>query len=178
MLHDKVTLIFQQCGVEIVVVDEIQHLTTQKMRRHLLEISNENRGIPFICALCNPTEFIQGDEEIAGRWNDYFPLKPYKGKGLERILSVIELLLPFTKNSHLGVRHHKDGTDGPAKFIEDVTGGILRDMMILIADASMIAIDRGAPALSRELLEESWNNIQETPIGEDPDFLRSIKLNA
>lgn len=175
MLHDKVVLIFQQCGVEVVIVDEIQHLITHRMRRHLLEISNENRGIPFICASCNPTEFIQGDSEIAGRWNDYFPLNPYKGKDLEKMLSFVELLLPFTQHSHLGFRRYKDGGDGPAKFIEDRTGGILRDIMILITDATMLAIDRGEPHLTTEILAASWQNIQENAIN---DFLKVIQLTS
>ncbi len=176
VLHDKVVLFFQQCRVEVVVVDEIQHLTTKKMRRHLLEISNENRGIPFICASCNPLEFIQGDPEIAGRWNDYFPLEPYKGTDLAKFLTFIELLLSFTTSSYLGVHKFEDNSNSLVQFIEDSTKGVLRDIMILIADASMLAIDRGdEPCLSYTTLQDSWRNIQQNATD---DFLTVIGLQS
>lgn len=172
ILHDKVALVFQQCHVEVVIVDEIQHLKTHKMRRHLLEISNQNRGIPFVCASCNPTEFTYGDQELEGRWNDYFPLAPYQGKDLDRLLGFIELILPFTASSALGVRRFKDGREGPAEIIAKRTNGILRDIMILIADASVLAIERGESYLSTDVLQVSWQNIQENSI---TDVISTIK---
>jgi hypothetical protein len=174
-LLDKVILYFQKCAVEVLIVDEIQHLRTHGMRRRLLEISNENQGIPIICASCNPIEFVRGDLEIAGRWNDHFELKPYIGKRLEELLAFIELLLPFTLPSHLAIRHWKQDkadSEGPAAFIERCTGGILRDVMILITDASLQAIERDEPMLTVSRLRESWANIQENGV---EDFLQLMQ---
>jgi hypothetical protein len=39
--------------------------------------------------------------------------------------------------------------------------GILRDIMILIRDASQQAIENDLPCLSPKLLEETWKGIQE-----------------
>lgn len=54
--------------------------------------------------------------------------------------------------------------DGPAKLIQEWTGGILRDIMILIRDASQQAIENDLPCLSPKLLEEAWKGIQEARV--------------
>lgn len=174
-LLNKIILYFQKCAVEVLIVDEIQHLRTHGMKRRLLEISNEVRGIPIICASCHPTEFVQGDPEIAGRWNDYFELKPYTGKRLEELLAFVELLLPFTQPSFLAVRQLAQGhntVEGPAAVIERCTGGILRDIMLLVTEASIQAIDRGDASLSIAQLRSAWANIQENRVD---DFLQLVR---
>jgi hypothetical protein len=174
-LLDKIVLYFQKCAVEVLIIDEIQHLRTHGMRRRLLEISNETRGIPIICASCHPTEFVHGDPEIAGRWNDYFELKPYTGQRLEELLAFIELLLPFTQPSYLAFRRLEQGKmtlEGPAVFIERCTAGILRDIMLLITEASLLALDQGVPALSLDILQQAWSSIQENRV---EDFLQLLQ---
>lgn len=119
-------------------------------------------------------KWVEGDVEIAGRWNDYFELRPYTGQRLNQLLAFIELLLPFSQDSALASREIQLGstpherTDGPAQLIERWTGGILRDVMILILDASRRAIEQNRPNLSLELLATSWRNIQTRPL---TDFL-------
>lgn len=51
--------------------------------------------------------------------------------------------------------------DGPATLIQQWTGGILRDIMILIRDASRQAIEDDLPCLSPQLLKQAWKGIQE-----------------
>lgn len=170
-LLDKVIVYFQKCSVELLIIDEIQHLRTDGMKRRLLEISNENKGIPIICASCHPTEFVRGDPEIAGRWNDYFELQPYTGQRLEELLAFVELILPFTQPSYLAFRHvtHEGASmEGPATLIERCTDGILRDIMLLITDASLKAIETGQPALTSDLLLHAWTEVQEARV---EDFL-------
>ena len=58
--------------------------------------------------------------------------------------------------------------DGPARFIELATGGILRDIMILIRDASRRAIERDLPCLTPDLLENTWRDVQRKRV---TDFL-------
>jgi len=160
----KLDLYLQQCDVELIIVDEIEHISRPDMRRRLLDISNMTQGIPIICASCNPTMWVVGDVEVAGRWNDYFELPQYVGGRLSDLLVFIETLLPFSKQSHLARQKVGVGAgaiQGPAKLIQQWTGGILRDIMILIRDASRQAIERNLPCLSPELLEETWNGIQE-----------------
>jgi hypothetical protein len=132
-------------------------------RRRVLDLSNRLK-VPIICASCNPTTWVMGDEEVAGRWNDYFELHQYTEVRLSGLLASIELLLPFTRPSHLALRTLKEKksqeVDGPARFIELTTGGILRDIMILIRDASRRAIELELPCLTPDLLEKTWKNVQ------------------
>jgi AAA domain len=160
----KLDLYLQLCDVELIIVDEIEHISRPEMRRRLLDISNMTQGIPIICASCNPTNWTIGDVEVAGRWNDYYELPQYLGERLSDLLVFVETLLPFSEESYLALRDVRAGTrtiDGPAKLIQQWTGGILRDIMILIRDASQRAIEQDLPCLSPKLLEETWKGIQE-----------------
>ncbi len=162
-LLNLLRLLFQQCGVELVIVDEVEHLVKHEFRRRLLEVSNLTRHIPMICASCHPTKFLEGDAEIAGRWNDQVTLEPLRRDRLDGLLTFLELLLPFSQSSALAMRTITvDGEtkEGPAALIERLTGGILRDIMILLADASGRAIRQEEPALSVKLLAETWASIQ------------------
>ena len=169
-------LFLQRCSTELIIIDEVEHISRPEMRRRLLDISNMTQGIPFICASCNPTEWMIGDIEVAGRWNDYFELPQYLGERLSDLLVFIETLLPFTQTSNLALPQVKSGAnmiDGPAKLIQEWTGGILRDIMILIRDASRQAIENDLPCLSPKLLEETWKGIQEkrvTDFSKEADY--------
>lgn len=174
----KIALYFQQCHVELLIVDEVEQLRQPSIRRRLLEVSNLSTGVPIICAACSPQHFTHGDREIAGRWNDYFHLPQYTGDALRQLLAFINLLLPFPKSSHLDVYQLPDRTgntspvDGPAKLIESYTGGILRDIMILITDASQRAIQVGASHLTPQQLETSWKALQTEQVTDVLGLLR------
>jgi len=160
----KLALYFQKCGTEMLIVDEVEHIVRPEIRRRLLEISNMTRGIAVVCASCNPHNLVEGDVEFAGRWNDYFELQPYTGQRLSELLVFIELLLPFTMPSSLAVREIRANNnakmDGLAKLIEERTGGILRDIMILIREASARAVENDLSCLSPSLLDKTWREIQ------------------
>lgn len=165
----KMTLYFHTCGTELLIVDEVEHIQHPQIRRRLLEISNLTTCLPMICASCHPTHWVQGDSEVAGRWNDYFELRPYKGERLRQLLAFLELLLPFPESSSLAVYNIPTGkrevaVDGPARLIEIWTEGVLRDIMILIHDASQRAIQQGLSHLSPTLLETVWRDIQTRPV--------------
>jgi energy-coupling factor transporter ATP-binding protein EcfA2 len=171
-LLEKVLISLQQCHTELLVVDEIQHITTHHLRRRLLEVSNLINGpLPIICASCNPLVWIQGDDEVHGRWNDYEELTPYEGIELRRLLAYIELILPFSQDSHLAVetivtkeaKRQPTESPGPAVLIQTLTKGILRDVMVLILDASRRAIRDELPCITPRLLEQTWKEIQTKP---------------
>jgi hypothetical protein len=174
----KLVLYFQRCGVEMLIVDEVEHILRPEIRRRLLEVSNLTRGVPMVCASCHPLRWTEGDAEVQGRWNDYFELQQYTGQRLSQLLAFLELLLPFPADSGLAdnrLRTHSkqnESVDGCARLIEHWTGGILRDIMILILDASARAIQQGLPALSPRLLEETWRRIQTHQV---TDFLAILQ---
>lgn len=172
----KLVLYFQKCQVELLMVDEVEHISRDEMRRRLLEVSNLTPGVPIICASCHPLRWVEGDLEIAGRWNDYFELKQYTGDRLSQLLAFVELLLPFPQPSSLALFEIKadqgQSVAGPAQLIEKWTGGILRDIMLLVLDASQQAIKRGLPNLSIELLAATWSDIQARQV---TDFLQVLQ---
>lgn len=172
----KLSLYFRKCRVELLIVDEVEHIQHPELRRRLLEVSNLTQGMPIICASCQPLHWISGDAEIAGRWNDYFELLPYTGERLQQLLSFIEIFLPFSMPSHLSqfamTTEAGNMIEGSAHWIEQWTGGVLRDVMMLVVDASTRAIERGEGSVSLEILKTAWQEIQTQPT---VDFLDVLK---
>ena len=176
-LNEKLGLYCQQCGIELIIIDEVEHISHPEMRRRVLDLSNR-LGVPIICASCNPTTWVMGDEEVAGRWNDFFELPQYTGERLSRLLASIELLLPFTQPSYIALHVLEECSgvvDGPAKFIEIATAGIVRDIMILIRDASRRAIEQNIPCLTPELLEKTWKDVQRKRVTDFLDLPQKMK---
>lgn len=153
----------QQSNVRLIIVDDVEHIPYSKMRNYLLHISSVVHSIPIICASTNPAAWAGGYKEIVGSWTDSVTLPTYTGERLRDLLVFIETLLPFTKESGLFLAEANVGTgviDGPAKLIEKWTGGILRDVVMLLMHASQHAIEDDLPCLSPQLLEEAWKEIQ------------------
>lgn len=167
----KLVLYFQQCSVELIVIDEVQHITRPELKRRVLEVSNMTRGIPMICAATHPITWTEGDPEIKGRWNDVFQLTQYTGERLDGLLATLELFLPFSQASFLSSREI-EGSPGPALLIEQWTGGILRDIMILIRDACRRALEQSRPYLEQSMLEAAWKDIQTKQVTDFLDLIR------
>ncbi len=171
MLLMKLVLYVQKCGVELIVIDEVQHIQRPELKRRVLEVSTMARGIPMVCAATHPIAWTEGDAEVKGRWNDVFQLKQYTGARLDDLLATMELFLPFSQDSHLRARTI-EGSPGMADLIEQWTGGILRDIMILIRDACRRAIEESRPALEPQILQAAWKDIQTKQV---TDFLESVR---
>jgi hypothetical protein len=170
-------LYFQQCGVELLIVDEVEHITQPGLRRRLLELSNLT-GVPIVCASCNPIAWTAGDAEVQGRWNDYFELTQFTGPRLDAFLTMLDLLLPFEQDGHLGLREIPDEADrktvdGPAHYIEQWTDGILREVMVLLMDACFKAITTGQPRLTLDILNQAWRDIKRAKVVNFLDVLRA-----
>lgn len=170
-------LYFQQCGVELLIVDEVEHITQPGLRRRFLELSNLT-GVPIVCASCNPIAWAAGDAEVQGRWNDYFELTQFTGPRLDAFLTMLDLLLPFEQDGHLGLREITDESsrktmDGPAHYIEQWTDGILREVMVLLMDACFKAITTRQPRLTLDILNQAWRDIKRAKVVNFLDILRA-----
>jgi hypothetical protein len=128
-------------------------------------------GIPIMCVSCHPIEWTEGDAEVKGRWNDVFQLRQYTGTRLNDLLATLELFLPFSQDSHLTARTI-EGSPGPAALIEQWTGGILRDIMILIRDGCRRAVEESRPYLEQCILEAAWKDIQTQQVTNFLDLIR------
>jgi hypothetical protein len=159
----KLAFYLQQSNVRLIIVDDAEHIPYAKMRNYLLHMSSVVHDIPIICASTNPAAWAGGYKEIVGNWTDYVTLSTYTGERLRDLLVFFETLLPFIKESGLFLTEVNVGTeiiDGPAKLIEKWTGGILRDVVMLLMQTSRRAIEDDLPCLSPQLLEEAWKEIQ------------------
>ncbi len=153
----------QQSNVRLIIVDDAEHIPYSKMRNYLLHISSVIHDIPIICASTNLAAWAGGYKEIVGRWTDYVTLPAYTGERLRDLLVFIDTLLPFTQESGLFLTEGNVGIeviDEPTKLIEKWTGGILRDVVMLLMQASRRAIEDDLPCLSPQLLEEAWKELQ------------------
>ncbi len=170
-------LYFQQCRVELLVIDEVEHITLPGLRRRLLELTNLT-GVPIVCASCNPIGWTAGDAEIQGRWNDYFELTQFTGARLDAFLTMLDLLLPFEQDGHLGLREVVDGPNqkpvaGPAHYIEQWTDGIFREVMALVMDACGKAIATGQSRLTLDILHQAWKDMKRAKVVNFLDQLRA-----
>ena len=153
----------QKSNIGLIIMDDAEHIPYSKMRNYLFDISSGIHGIPIICASTNAAVWAGGYKEIVGSWTDYATLSTYTGERLCDLLVFFETLLPFTKESGLFLPEVTVGTeviDGPAKLIEKWTGGVLRDVVMLLMLASRRAIEDDLPCLSPQLLEEAWKELQ------------------
>ena len=165
-LLQKLSTFFQQCGVEVVIIDEVEHIKSYGVRRRVLEISNMTYGVPIICASCQPHLWVAGDPEIAGRWNDYVRLDQYAGKRLIQLLVFINLLLPFSEESFPHLQEEMasaKGQGGIGGLMRKLTKGTVRDLMLLICEASKDAIMNDLPCLNAQVLDRTWKSIQTRP---------------
>jgi hypothetical protein len=169
MLLMKIALYLQKCGVEVIVIDEVEHIKNHSVRRRLLELSNMTHHVPIICSSCEPQEWIKGDPEIEGRWNDYFRIERYTGARLQQLLVYINLLLPLPQNSFLSSdpkkQAHAEGAskDAAIAFIQRVTRGKLGNIMLLIREATRAAVEENLSCLDEALLRKTWDDIQTKP---------------
>lgn len=121
---------------------------------------------------------------IQGRWNDYFELTQFTGPRLDAFLTMLDLLLPFPQDSRLGLRatlawreirrgESSSTIAGPAHYIEQWTDGILREIMVLVMDASLKVINSGQPSLTVEILSQAWREIKRAKVVNFLDHLRA-----
>lgn len=169
-------LFFQQCGVELLIVDEVEHITQPALKRRLLELSNLT-GVPIVCASCHPIAWTAGDTEIQGRWNDYFELTQLTGPRLDAFLTLLDLLLPFAEDTYLGLREFRNEQGhtvaGPAHYIEEWTDGIVREIMVLVMDACFKALSTGQPGVTIDILHQAWRDIKRAKVVNFLDYLRA-----
>jgi hypothetical protein len=181
-LLEQIDFLVQKCRTMMIIIDEIEHIKQHVLKRRVIDLANRVH-LPIVCAACNPLKWIEGDPEAAGRWNDKVILETYKGVRLAGLLAQIELLLPFSEASDLplleieAISKKEKPLPGPAKQIEDLTGGALRDIMLLIAVASARAINEGLPHLTPKLLETTWQEDIQTMPAIDRTIMPALDKN-
>jgi len=152
-LREKLIGYAERCGTILAIIDEVENIDHETIKKRFVDLSNGLRRIPIICASVNPRTFTDGSPALAGRWKDSFDLQIYEGTRLAHLLSFLSLLLPFPTGSCLA---HKD----VVARIGEWTGGTLKQIMYLVHDASTRAVETDQPCLSAEVLEHAWARMQ------------------
>ena len=62
---------------------------------------------------------------------------------------------------------------GPAHYIEQWTDGILREIMVLVMDASLKALETQQPCLTVDILHRAWQDIKRAKVVNFLDHLRA-----
>lgn len=109
---------------------------------------------------------------------DFFTSSQFTGPRLDAFLTLLDLLLPFDHDSRLGVRvvsetQGQATVAGPAHYIEQWTDGILREIMVLVMDASLKALETKQPCLTVDILNRAWHDIKRAKVVNFLDHLRA-----
>ena len=96
---------------------------------------------------------------------------------------MLDLLLPFERDAHLGLREVTDEQGhaiaaGPAHYIEQWTDGILREIMVLVMDACLKALDSKQPGLTMDVLNRAWRDIKRAKVVNFLDHLLAQRGGA
>jgi hypothetical protein len=84
---------------------------------------------------------------------------------LRVLLALLELIIPLPDASHLAEatgpveRRHNKYESEPPSLIEQLTGGVLSDVINLVVTATGHAIDQDLRCLSPELLTRTWQEL-------------------
>jgi hypothetical protein len=157
ILYDRTTIYYKQSNTVLQIIDEAQNLGTDHLRRRFIDFSNRCQ-VSIVCASSDPKKFLEHDMQTRGRWGKSYDLEPYKENRLKGLLGHIDLLLPFPESSGLSLieisqKKGKETVPGPAQFIQDKTGGILRDILRLVVRSSQTALKSNRARLSIEDLK-------------------------
>lgn len=148
-MRQKLISYTEMCSTVLVIIDEVENIDQETIKKRFVDLSNGLRRIPIICASVNPRTFTDGSPALAGRWRDSFDMQAFTGDRLGHLLTFISLLLPFERESCLT---HPE----VQRQIEKWTGGTLKQIMFLIHDVCMRAVKEGHPCVSTELVEHAW----------------------
>jgi hypothetical protein len=160
-----IALRLQQLDTQLLIIDEVEHIRFTDGQRHVLEMATLLSPIAVSLASCSPRRWIASDPQMEERWSDYVELTPYTGERLRALLALLELIIPLPDASHLAEvtgtvkpRHNKYEPE-PSSLIEQLTGGILSDVINLVVTATGYAIDQDLRCLSPELLTRTWQEL-------------------
>lgn len=155
----------QQMDTQLLIIDEVEHVRFTDNQRHVLEMANTLSPITVNLASCSPRQWIANDPQMQERWSDYVELAPYTGERLRTLLALLELIIPLPDASHLAEarslveRRRNKHEPEPPSLIEQLTGGVLSDVINLVVTATSHAIDQDLRCLSPELLVRTWQEL-------------------
>lgn len=174
----------QKCGIEMIILDEFQHLIDRDTDHVLANASDwlktfiEEINIPVVlCGLPESERIFEHNEQLDGRYTNRLYLAPFgyntKYEQLEfrRFLVSIDNQLPFPNKSNLADPHI-------AGKIYYFSFGLPRYVMDLLKQATKYALKDGQDILTETNLRDAFYRIKRStrPYAINPFEMKHFKL--
>ncbi|MCW3491344.1 TniB family NTP-binding protein [Dethiobacter alkaliphilus] len=159
-IHDKTAqlkILIQNCGVELIILDEVQHFVDREKKKLLLESSDWlktliiNLNIPIILMGTLEAEKIFTNQQLNGRFLNRYNLLPFnydnetERTDFRMLLQIIDDNLPLLEESSLGDTEMY-------KPIYLATGGRIALVMELIKRSTLLALNNNLEAITAEIM--------------------------
>lgn len=180
----------EDCGVELVVLDEFQHFidrdskkilkTTSDWLKNLMDDTRTPiivSGMPYSHAILD----AEGNEQLRRRFATRLKLAPFGWKtagqqnDFRKFLEVVDEKLPLNEWSELS-------EEGMAFRFYNATGGVVSKVMVLIRRATAIALELSVETLTLEILSRAYRErlAADAPDIENPfgDYKKGTKKES
>ena len=159
----RIITLVNDCGVEIIILDEFQHfidsdskVILDSISNWLKDLINETKKPVVLVGMPYSEIVLQANPQLERRFSMRESLDPFSWdtptgqKEFKSFLKHLDRRLPFPKRSNL--------TDHETAFrIYCATNGFLGYLMKLVRRAAILAIDRSAVCLDFDLLAEAYD---------------------
>lgn len=164
----RVINFFRDCGVELLILDELQHFVDRDSQKVLQNVSNwlktliKDHELKIACVLVGleneANQVVDANPQLARLFGDPFVLAPFAWdeknpatvQEFRTLLHELEKLLPLNEPSHLVQRER-------AWRCFVASNGILSYLMALIRQAATLALKRGQEHLDDALLAAAFD---------------------
>jgi Cdc6-like AAA superfamily ATPase len=178
--------LIKECGVELIILDEFQHLIDRDSDR-VLQVASDwlknllnNTQVPMILiGMPSSVRILETNDQLRRRFSTQVILDPFGWKtteqcdDLRKFLYQVESALPFAERSHISSVEN-------TFRIFCASGGVVSNIMKIIRRAAALAIERGTEKLTLDVLGEAYDEeiatIELKPV--NPFLLSSDKLEA
>ena len=163
---DRTEHLIDDCKVQMVMLDELQHVVDRESKKILQTVSDAIKNLiktkHVACVLAGlegeAEQVVNSNPQLARLFSDPIYLGPFEWNDQKpntilefcTLLSEIEKKLPLRDPSKLHERHL-------AYRVFVATGGLMGYVMMLIREATLVALDRGQESLTIDLLAEVFD---------------------
>jgi len=149
----RVISIFKSLNVQILIIDEIQHVLAGSPRKQRLflnvikYLSNELK-IPIICSgIKDAFNVMQSDQQLSNRFEPIVLTRWSNDIEYKRLLLSFEKLLPLKKESHL-----IEGST--ATKILAMSDGLIGEISKILQLSTVLAIESGSERITKSIINE------------------------
>lgn len=151
--QDMAMRMLRATGVRMLIIDEVHNMLSgspEQQRRflNLLRWLGNELQIPLVAVgIPDSLRAIQSDDQLANRFRPYL-LPPWqRGADLSRLLATLEAVLPLRRPSHLA-------SPLLEKRLLAASEGVLGEVVTIVTDAAVAAIESGAERIDIDSIEE------------------------